>query len=53
MEHFRQMHIRILPKHTGAKQPGMTGQVKEDIINRWAELGVQAHQEDSLTNRHS
>ena len=22
----------------------MTGQVKEDIINRWAELGVQAHQ---------
>ena len=32
------------PKHAGAKQPGMTGQVKEDIINRWAELGVQAHQ---------
>lgn len=30
------------PKYAGAKQPGMTGQVKEDIINRWAELGVYA-----------
>ena len=29
------------PKYAGAKQPGMTGQVKEDIINRWAELGIQ------------
>lgn len=28
------------PKYAGAQQPGMTGQVKEDIINRWAELGV-------------
>ncbi|NVK26595.1 MAG: hypothetical protein HWE14_01060 [Flavobacteriia bacterium] len=28
------------PKHTGVQQPGMTGQVKEDIIARWAELGV-------------
>lgn len=28
------------PKYAGAKQPGMTGQVKEDIINRWAELGI-------------
>ena len=28
------------PKYSGAKQPGMTGQVKEDIINRWEELGV-------------
>ena len=28
------------PKYEGAQQPGMTGQVKEDIINRWAELGV-------------
>ena len=28
------------PKYAGARQPGMTGQVKEDIINRWAELGV-------------
>lgn len=30
------------PKYAGAKQPGMTGQVKEDIINRWAELGISA-----------
>jgi hypothetical protein len=29
------------PAHSGARQPGMTGQVKEDILNRWAELGVQ------------
>ncbi len=29
------------PAHRGAQQPGMTGQVKEDIINRWAELGVR------------
>lgn len=32
------------PKYAGAKQPGMTGQVKEDIINRWAELGVLARE---------
>jgi hypothetical protein len=29
------------PFHRGAQQPGMTGQVKEDIISRWAELGVE------------
>ncbi len=29
------------PYGKGAQQPGMTGQVKEDIINRWAELGVR------------
>ncbi|MEM8487381.1 MAG: hypothetical protein AAF564_17645 [Bacteroidota bacterium] len=28
------------PAHAGARQPGMTGQVKEDIISRWGELGV-------------
>ncbi len=28
------------PAGRGAQQPGMTGQVKEDVINRWAELGV-------------
>ncbi|HRR05883.1 MAG TPA: hypothetical protein P5105_01260, partial [Victivallales bacterium] len=28
------------PKHTGASQPGMTGQVKEEIITRFGELGV-------------
>ncbi len=27
-------------KHRGAQQPGMTGQVKEEILTRFAELGV-------------
>jgi hypothetical protein len=29
------------PGDGGAKQPGMTGQVKEDILCRWGELGVR------------
>ncbi len=28
------------PMQSGAQQPGMTGQVKEDILSRWGELGV-------------
>jgi hypothetical protein len=28
------------PGNRGAQQPGLTGQVKEDIISRWGELGV-------------
>ncbi|ASB49148.1 hypothetical protein [Alkalitalea saponilacus] len=28
------------PKHRGAQQPGMTGQVKEDILVRFSEIGV-------------
>ncbi|SUP09151.1 Uncharacterised protein [Vibrio metschnikovii] len=28
------------PKHAGAQQPGMTGQVKEEILTRFAELGI-------------
>ena len=28
------------PKHRGAQQPGMTGQVKEDILVRFGELGM-------------
>jgi hypothetical protein len=28
------------PAHSGARQPGMTGQVKEDIISRFGELGI-------------
>ena len=28
------------PSNMGAQQPGMTGQVKEDIISRFSELGV-------------
>lgn len=31
------------PQNKGAQQPGMTGQVKEDIINRWAELGIRVN----------
>jgi len=29
------------PKHAGAKQPGMTGQVKEEILCRFGELGIR------------
>ena len=29
------------PRHAGAQQPGMTGQVKEEIIARFGELGVR------------
>lgn len=29
------------PKNSGARQPGMTGQVKEDILTRFGELGVR------------
>lgn len=29
------------PSHRGAQQPGMTGQVKEDILTRKGELGVK------------
>ncbi len=28
------------PAGQGAKQPGMTGQVKEEVITRWGELGL-------------
>ncbi len=29
------------PGHSGARQPGMTGQVKEEILTRYGELGVR------------
>ncbi len=32
------------PRNRGAQQPGMTGQVKEDIIARWGELGIQVRE---------
>ena len=32
------------PAHAGAQQPGMTGQVKEEIITRFGELGVRLEQ---------
>ncbi len=31
------------PSMAGVQQPGMTGQVKEDILSRWFELGVSVH----------
>jgi hypothetical protein len=31
------------PKHAGARQPGMTGQVKEEILSRFGELGVRVN----------
>ncbi|MCJ7453107.1 MAG: hypothetical protein MUO39_11620 [Steroidobacteraceae bacterium] len=31
------------PRHAGAQQPGMTGQVKEEILTRFGELGVHVH----------
>ena len=32
------------PSHAGAQQPGMTGQVKEEILTRFGELGVRVDQ---------
>jgi hypothetical protein len=29
------------PRHRGAQQSGMTGAVKEEVLARWGELGVQ------------
>jgi hypothetical protein len=29
------------PRHAGARQPGMTGQVKEEVLTRFGELGVR------------
>ena len=29
------------PRHAGAQQPGMTGQVKEEVLTRFGELGVR------------
>ena len=32
------------PGHAGAQQPGMTGQVKEEIMSRFGELGIRLQQ---------
>ena len=32
------------PGEGGAQQPGMTGQVKEEILTRWGELGLCMHE---------
>lgn len=29
------------PSHSGAQQPGMTGQVKEEVLTRYGELGIR------------
>ncbi|TWU56840.1 hypothetical protein Poly51_27570 [Rubripirellula tenax] len=29
------------PRDAGVQQPGMTGQVKEDILSRWVEVGIR------------
>ncbi|MGR5232773.1 hypothetical protein [Vibrio rotiferianus] len=45
------------PKHAGAQQPGMTGQVKEEVMTRFIELGVlveegEIHIDPRLLHRH-
>ena len=32
------------PGHSGARQPGMTGQVKEEVLTRFGELGVRVRE---------
>jgi hypothetical protein len=39
-----------MPKHAGAQQPGMTGQVKEEVITRFSELGISVR--DGVVNIH-
>jgi hypothetical protein len=31
------------PRHAGAQQPGMTGQVKEELLTRFGELGIRVN----------
>ena len=38
------------PANKGAQQPGMTGQVKEDILSRFGELGVYVNNGKLLFN---
>ncbi|MBT1449355.1 hypothetical protein KJ365_00550 [Glaciecola sp. XM2] len=38
------------PKHAGAQQPGMTGQVKEELISRFTELGIMLHDGEVTIN---
>jgi len=38
------------PGGAGVKQPGMTGQVKEDVISRMGELGVQVENGEIIFN---
>ncbi len=38
------------PKQAGAQQPGMTGQVKEEVITRFTELGIEVQNSTILIN---
>ncbi len=38
------------PKHAGAQQPGMTGQVKEEILTRFGELGIRVRDGEAHFN---
>ena len=40
------------PSMQGAKQPGMTGQVKEEILTRWGELGISVDKGIASFNPH-
>ncbi len=40
------------PGNAGVKQPGMTGQVKEDVISRMGELGIRIIQGQIVFNTH-
>ena len=47
---FQQTRILIHLSGKGAQQPGMTGQVKEDILSRFGELGVYVNNGKLLFN---
>ncbi|TDT70451.1 hypothetical protein EV215_0996 [Hypnocyclicus thermotrophus] len=38
------------PKQSGVQQPGMTGQVKEDILSRFLELGIYVKNKEIIFN---
>lgn len=38
------------PSFSGVQQPGMTGQVKEDVISRYGELGIKVVQNKIIIN---
>ena len=38
------------PFQQGAKQPGMTGQVKEEVLTRWGELGLDIENGQAVFN---
>jgi hypothetical protein len=38
------------PSIAGVQQPGMTGQVKEDILSRWIELGISVEKGEIRIN---